>query len=577
MAPALRRRQLIQPRDGVARIARFGPPLTVAILAGPILAGLAGTLLPAFGYLPALGGTRLTGDAFATLLAMPGLGRSAMLSLTTGLASAAISLLVVMAFVAAWAGTRSFARVRSMISPLLSVPHAAAAFGFAFLIAPSGLLSRLVSPGLTGWTRPPDLLVLNDPAGLALIAGLVVKEIPFLLLVTLAALPQIHLKETRALAASLGYGRMAGFLYLAWPAIYRQIRLAVFAVIAFAASVVDVAIILGPGTPATLAVRLVGWMNDPNLSMRFVAAAGALLQLAVVLAALALWIAAEHGFAALREALAARGRRLRRDAGIRHAALGLMTFSGGVVLAGLVALGLWSVAGLWPFPQPLPSTFTLGPWMETLPRVAGPLATTLAAATLSTLIAVLLTLLCLLRERDTGRTGGRRALAFVYLPLIVPQVAFLFGLQFLFLSLGVVASFAGLVLAHLVFVLPYVFLSLSDPWRAFDRRYEAVAAGLGKRRWRTLFSVRLPMLARPILTAAAVGFAVSVGQYLPTLLIGAGRLPTITTEAVALASGGARRTIGIYAFLQMLLPALGFAIAIGVPALLFRHRRAMQD
>ena len=42
-----------------------------------------------------------------------------------------------------------------------------------------------------------------------------------------------------------------------------------------------------------------------------------------------------------------------------------------------------------------------------------------------------------------------------------------------------------------------------------------------------------------ILTAAAVGFAVSVGQYLPTLLIGAGRLPTITTEAVALASGGA--------------------------------------
>ena len=133
-----------------------------------------------------------------------------------------------------------------------------------------------------------------------------------------------------------------------------------------------------------------------------------------------------------------------------------------------------------------------------------------------------------------------------------------------------------LVLAHLIFVLPYVFLSLSDPWRAMDHRYEAVAAGLGKRRWRTLLSIRLPMLARPILTAAAVGFAVSVGQYLPTLLIGAGRLPTITTEAVALASGGARRTIGVYALLQMLLPAIGFAIAVFLPALLFRHRRAMQ-
>lgn len=577
MAPALRRRQLIQPRDGVARIARLGPPLTVAILAGPILAGLAGTILPAFGYLPALGGARLTTDAFASLFAMPGIARSAALSLTTGLVSAGISLLLVMLFVAGWAGTRSFSRVQSMISPLLSVPHAAAAFGFAFLIAPSGLLARLVSPGLTGWTRPPDLLVLNDPAGLALIAGLVVKEVPFLLLVTLAALPQIRITETRALAAALGYGRIAGFLYLAWPSIYRQIRLAVFAVIAFAASVVDVAIILGPNIPATLAVRLVGWMNDQNLSMRFVAAAGALLQLAVVLAALGLWIVVEHIFARLRKALAARGTRLRHDAGLRHAAVGLMTLSGGIVLAGLVALGLWSVAGLWPFPEHLPSTFTLQPWMEALPRVAGPLATTLTAATLSTLIAILLTLLCLLRERDTGRTGGRKALAFIYLPLIVPQVAFLFGLQFLFLSVGFVASFAGLVLAHLVFVLPYVFLSLSDPWRAFDRRYEAVAAGLGKRRWRALLAIRLPMLARPILTAAAVGFAVSVGQYLPTLLVGAGRLPTITTEAVALASGGSRRTIGIYAFLQMLLPAIGFAIAIALPALLFRHRRAMQS
>ena len=60
------------------------------------------------------------------------------------------------------------------------------------------------------------------------------------------------------------------------------------------------------------------------------------------------------------------------------------------------------------------------------------------------------------------------------------------------------------------------------------------------------------------------------------MLIGAGRLETITTEAVALASGGNRRVIGVYAFLQMLLPALGFAVATLVPALIFRNRRAMR-
>src|SRR6185312_2367784 len=128
MAPALRRCQLTPRRDGLARIARLGPPLTVLILAGPVLAGLIGTILPAFGYLPALGGTAFSLDAFARLMAMPGIFRSALLSLVTGLTSAAISLAIVMFFVAGWAGTRSFARVQSMISPLLSVPHAAAAF-----------------------------------------------------------------------------------------------------------------------------------------------------------------------------------------------------------------------------------------------------------------------------------------------------------------------------------------------------------------------------------------------------------------------------------------------------------------
>ena len=121
----------------------------------------------------------------------------------------------------------------------------------------------MASPWLTGWVRPPDVIIVNDGMALSLIAGLVVKEVPFLLLVTLAALPQVPVERTRKITALLGYGRIAGFIYASWPQIYRQIRLAVLAVIAFSASVVDVAAILGPTLPGTLAVRLAGWMNDP--------------------------------------------------------------------------------------------------------------------------------------------------------------------------------------------------------------------------------------------------------------------------------------------------------------------------
>ena len=555
---------------------RLGPPLAILLLTGPVVFGLAGTVLPAFGYLPALGGDRFTLAPFAMLFAEPGILSSLAISLLAGLASAALSLVVVMLFVAAFAGTRAFSRIQHLVSPLLSVPHAAAAFGLAFLVAPSGFLARLVSPELTGWMRPPDFLVVNDPMGLAMIAGLVVKEIPFLLLVTMAALPQVRLTETRALSAALGYGRIAGFLFGLWPPVYRQIRLAVFAVLVFASSVVDVAAILGPTRPPTLAVRLVDWMRDPELTMRFLASAGALLQLAVALAGLAVWIVGERIFAALRDRAASAGWRLRRDRWLATAAFVAMITSAATIAAGLAVLGIWSVAGLWQFPDALPASFSFGNWMKAAPRIAAPLGTTLVAGFLSTALAVAISILCLAREDETRRGTGRAALFLIYLPLLVPQVAFLFGLQLFFLLTGTVASLPALVMAHLVFVMPYVFLSLADPWRAFDRRYEAVAAGLGSSAAKTFLRIRLPMLTRAILTAAAVGFAVSIGQYLPTVLIGAGRLTTMTTEAVALASGGNRRVIGVYAFLQMLLPAFGFLVATAVPALLFRHRRAMR-
>lgn len=556
------------------RLSRLGPPLAMILMAAPILMGLAGTVIPALGYLPALGRTDVSLAPVGELLAQPGIGMSVALSFLTGLTSTAIALGVTALFIAAFAGTRLFARVQHLISPLLAVPHAAAAFGLAFLIAPSGFLVRLVSPWATGWDRPPDLLVVNDPMGLTLVAGLVVKEIPFLLLVSLAALPQLDLGRGRMLAASLGYGRIAGILHGTWPLLYRQIRLAVFAVVAFATSVVDVAMILGPTTPPTLAVRLVGWMGDPDLSMRFMASAGALLQLGVTAAALLAWIGLEHAGARLRDRAALSGRRFQRDRVLRGAGLSLMLLSAAAILFGLGVLALWSVAGLWQFPDALPEQFTAQTWARAIPRLWDPLATTLLVALLSTLVAVFVVVLCLRNEDNRRRRAGAGTRMLIYLPLIVPQAAFLFGLQLLFLATGTVASLGALVAAHIVFVLPYVFLSLSDPWRAYDRRYEAVAAGLGKSRLAILFRVRLPMLLPAILTAAAVGFAVSIGLYLPTVLVGAGRLPTITTEAVALASGGNRRVIGVYAFLQMMLPAAGFAVALAVPALLWRHRRA---
>ncbi|WP_457581815.1 ABC transporter permease [Ensifer canadensis] len=538
----------------------------------PVLAGLAGTLLPAFGYLPALGGTQFTLGHFEALAAQPHILRSALISLAAGLTSTFFALVMVATFVAGFAGTRPFALVQHLLSPLLAVPHAASAFAIAFLIAPSGFLLRLASPELTGFDRPPDWLVPNDPLGLSMISGLIAKEMPFLLLVMLAGLPQLPLANARRLMSALGYGRVSGFIIALWPLLYRQIRLPVFAVLAYSTSVVDVAMILGPQLPPTLPVRIAQWLADDDIGARFLASAGAVLQLAIGLFAILIWIGVERLGRLCHRRLSSSGKRLTDDGLLRRTAALITTLSAALIFTGLGLLALWSIAGLWPFPDSLPTSLTFRTWQRALGVLAEPLATTVAIAILSSLVALAIAIGLL-----SGSTSGSadRWLP-VFLPLLVPEIAFVFGLQILAVVVGFSPSIATVAAMHLVFVLPYVLLSLAPPWRALDRRYEQIAAGLGKSPSKILMTIRLPILLRACLTAFAVGFAVSVSLYLPTLLIGAGRVTTITTEAVALSSGGDRRIIGVYALLQALLPFLGFLIASLVPQLLFRHRRAMR-
>ena len=550
-----------------------GNALLVVILGLPVLAGVAGAILPAFGYLPALGGRDLTLVHLVELARQPHVLRSALTGLAAGLITTFAALAIVGTFVAGFAGTWAFTRIQHLVSPLLAVPHAAAAFALAFLVAPSGFLLRLASPELTGLTRPPDWLVPNDPYAISMIAGLISKEVPFLFLVALAALPQLAVARAARLTAALGYGRVLGFGVSLWPALYRQIRLPVFAVLAYSVSVVDVAIILGPQLPPTLPVRIAQWAAYPDLDARFLASAGALVQLAIVLAAMAIWNVAERlGRIALAR-LTFSGRRLAEDGALRVAAALLMTGCAVTIFAGLGLLSLWSAAGLWPFPDALPESLTTRTWLRTLPQLRVPLGTTIALALSAALLALLVAILLLYRNGGRKNGAGYRLL---YLPLLVPEISFVFGLQILLFSAGVSPAFASVLAVHFLFVLPYVLLSLSAPWRELDPRFERIAAGLGKSPLEILFTVRLPLLFRACLTALAVGFSVSVSLYLPTLLVGSGRLTTITTEAVALASGGDRRVIGVHALVQSLLPFLAFLVASLGPQLLFRNRRAMR-
>lgn len=568
-------RLALRPAFPLPPVLRLAPGMTLALFLGPIVAGGLGTLGPAFGWLPAIGGDALSLVPWRTLVSWPGFSTSLRVTLFTGFSATVLSLGIVVLFCASAHGTAVFRRAQGLVAPLLATPHAALAIGFAFLAAPSGMGARLVSPWLTGWTRPPDIATVNDAAGLALIAGLVLKEVPYLLLVTLAALNQVRAEALARVARTLGYGPVTAWMKGVLPLVYPQIRLPVYAVLAFSLSVVDVAMILGPGNPPTLSVLVVRWFADRELSLWFPASAGALLLAGLVAAAIALWWMGEWAIARGARGWLEGGARGGAGHGARVASVWLLGLVALLSLSALLVLAAWSFAGPWRFPDALPRGWTLATWTGQVVSIGDPARATIVIGVTATAAALVLALLCLESEDRFGLRARQRALLLLYLPLLLPQVSFLFGLQVMLVRAGLDGTTGAVVWAHLLFVLPYVFLTLADPWRALDPRLARNAAALGAGPWRVFLAVKLPVMLRPICISAAVGFAVSVGQYLPTLFAGAGRIATLTTEAVTLAGGSDRRVVGAYALVQALLPLLAYAAALAVPALAWRNRQGL--
>jgi putative thiamine transport system permease protein len=555
---------------------RYLPALTLLVFLGPVVAGLLGTLLPAFGYLPALGGQQLSLAPWRELAAAPGIGAAVRLTLTSGLLSTLLALALTIFVFAAGHGTAALTRVKRAMTPLLAVPHLAAAVGLAFLIAPSGWLARVIAPWPTGWQTPPDIALVQDPLGLALTLGLVLKETPFLVLMTFGALGQIRADDRLRVARSLGYGPVQAWLKVVLPLVYPQIRLPVYAVLAYALSVVDMAIVLGPTTPPTLAPLVLRWFHDPDLAMRFQAAAGAALQCGLVVLAIALWRGAEAALGRLARPWLVGGSRGGPGTAARASAWTGLALLFGLSLGSLLSLAAWSVAGRWRFPDAWPEQLAFERWPELAGRLLGPASTTVVVGLAAAGIALVLVTGCLENEARRQRRPGRGALTLVYLPLLAPQIGFLFGVQVLLVWAGLDGGWLALIWTHLLFVLPYVFLTLADPYRSLDPRYARSALALGRSPWAVWARIKLAMLLRPLLIALAVGFAVSVAQYVPTLFAGGGRFSTLTTEALTLAAGGNRRVVGLFGLALAALPLLGFALALALPAWRFRHRRAMR-
>ena len=116
--------------------------------------------------------------------------------------------------------------------------------------------------------------------------------------------------------------------------------------------------------------------------------------------------------------------------------------------------------------------------------------------------------------------GPARGDGWVWLPLVLPALPLADGQYRLALYARLDGDWRTVLWGHLLWVVPWMLFILRPARRQRDPRLTVVARTLGWGSTRIFWLLTLPSLTRPLLTAPAVGFSVSIAQYLPTLWLG---------------------------------------------------------
>jgi putative thiamine transport system permease protein len=487
-------------------------------------------------------------------IAYNGLSESIANSLLTALVAPLLALYVAFMVYSQYRFSPRWQTLEKRLAPLLSLPHLAVALGLVYLFSSGGMVWDALW-GLFGQPAPTHF-GLERKSLITMILAISLKEIPFFLLIFSAIGRQLPIKSWLLQGRALGYSETTSWWLLVFPGALQQSRLALLAAMAYTVSVLDVSLLIGPNIPQLYAVLLYEWQTSFNhlaQAQAFMGNIVLLLMLGVLVALIYL-----HEFLILRRLThhAVMGSPLPVTRFNRVFVVWLGFFSL-LSVAVLTTFLLWSLGGDRQGTIDY-SQFSLALWQQEWFFIQLPLLNSIMIALISSVLGVAITLLALELQRQRKHYMADH---YWLLAILLPQLSMVYGWQIAHSSMAGSYQAAWIILAHLPFTFAYSYLVLRGPFQSLDRHYELVAASFGYRYWQQWWQVRIVLLRPALLIAWAMAFSVSIAQYIPTLMIGAGRVATITTEAVAVASGNEQSITALYMLVQSALPFLAFFVA----------------
>ena len=162
--------------------------------------------------------------------------------------------------------------------------------------------------------------------------------------------------------------------------------------------------------------------------------------------------------------------------------------------------------------------FSLDAWKDPfgVPGIGDALLKSIEIAALSTLFATALgtlTALALVRYEFRGRAPIN---FFIFIPLATPEVVLGAALLSMFLNFQVGPGFETILIAHIMFNLSFVVVTVRSRLIGFDRSLEEAAQDLGATPWQTFRLVTLPLIMPGVVSAALLAFALSIDDFVIT-------------------------------------------------------------
>ena len=162
--------------------------------------------------------------------------------------------------------------------------------------------------------------------------------------------------------------------------------------------------------------------------------------------------------------------------------------------------------------------FTWDNWVhwDAVPGLRDALETSLEIAAASSVASTALGTLMALALVRYGFRGRSAANLFIFLPMATPEIVLGASLLTLFLTMSAALGFWTILIAHIMFNVSYVVVTVKARLVGFDCHLEEAAMDLGANEWTTFRKVTLPLIAPGVLAALLLAFALSVDDFVIT-------------------------------------------------------------